>query len=266
MKQNKFYSILRQKISQWSIFIVEQLIQPEPRLKVQSLVKFYKSYLAVDNISFELYPGEIVGLLGTNGAGKSSIFKMITGFLPWHSGKILLDDIPLPPHSPEIRARRKLAYMTQEPSIFRRMSVENNLLSSIEMLYPRKDESMQQLHKLTEEFNLKLLLKQPASTLSGGERRRLELARALAIEPKVLLLDEPFAGVDLKYTQELASLITPLRERGLAILITDHNAKEILNIADRILLVHQGRLVAESASSDILHHPQAHLYFSNIYH
>lgn len=236
-----------------------------PLLSIQDLVKYYKSHLAVDHVSFELFPGEIVGLLGTNGAGKSSIFKMIAGFLDYHDGNIILGGFSLPPHSPELRARQQLAYMPQEPSIFRKMSVKNNLLSALEMLYS-KSEIQKQLDSLSTEFKLNALLHQPASTLSGGERRRLELARALAINPKVLLLDEPFAGVDLRYTQELGSLITPLKKRGLAILITDHNAKEILSLADRILLLHQGRLIAEAKSNEILDHPQAHLYFSNIYH
>jgi lipopolysaccharide export system ATP-binding protein len=238
----------------------------KPILSLKSVVKYYKSYLAVDHVSFDLVPGEIVGLLGTNGAGKSSIFKMITGFSSWVHGEIILDGKPLPPHSPEVRAKRRLAYMPQEPSIFRRMSVHDNLLSGLEMLYPKQAEAEEKLKLLSSEFKLDLLLKQPASTLSGGERRRLELARALSIEPKVLLLDEPFAGVDLRYTQELGQLILPLKERGLCILITDHNAKEILYLADRILLLHQGRLIAQAKSDEILDHPQAHLYFSNIYH
>nr|WP_246226770.1 ATP-binding cassette domain-containing protein [Entomospira culicis] len=233
---------------------------------MQSLVKYYKSYLATDNVSFDLYPGEIVGLLGTNGAGKSSIFKMIAGFLRWDAGNILLNGTALPSHSPETRARRGLAYMPQEPSIFRKMSVQDNLLAGIEMLYPKASDAHVKLEQLSTEFNLTKLLSQPASTLSGGERRRLELARALAIQPNVLLLDEPFAGVDLRYTQELGSLITPLKKKDIAILITDHNAKEILSLADRILLLHQGRLIAQAKSDEILDHPQAHLYFSNIYH
>jgi lipopolysaccharide export system ATP-binding protein len=221
-------------------------------LEVEGLVKAYKRRRVVDGVSFHVRRGEIVGLLGPNGAGKTTSFRMTVGLIRADAGRILIggrDCRRLPMFR---RARLGLGYLPQEPSIFRRMTVRENLLAVLETLSLGRAERFAEATRLMDDLELGHLADNLAETLSGGERRRLELSRALATRPSVLLLDEPFAGVDPINVQEIQELVGRLRERGIGILITDHNVRETLQSTDRAYIIHQGHILREGSADELV--------------
>lgn len=226
-------------------------------LKAEHIRKVFKHKVAVDDVSISLRQGECVGLLGPNGAGKSTSFYLIVGILGCDSGKILLDTNDIS-HTPlDVRARLGIGYLPQEASVFRKLSVRDNILAILE-LRPDLDEAgrMQELQSLLDDFSLSHLSDSLGMRLSGGERRRLEIARALAIKPKFVLLDEPFAGVDPISVKDIKELITKLTERNIGVLITDHNVRETLSICNRAYIVANGRVLAEGSADEILANQQ----------
>jgi len=222
-------------------------------LRVEGLNKFFHKKHAVRDVSFSMQSGEILGLLGPNGAGKTTTFYMVVGFYKPFSGTIYLNDIPITNLPMYKRARTGLSYLPQEASVFRKMTVEQNIYSILET---RKDlskaEKIAKCEYLLEEFGVLANRKQPAYTLSGGERRRTEIARSLAIEPKFLLLDEPFAGIDPIAVHDIKEIIRRLSKQGIGILITDHNVRDTLEITDRACIINKGVIVEEGDRDYIL--------------
>ena len=216
------------------------------RLEADSLVKRYGGRTVVGGVSFNLERGEIVALLGPNGAGKTTSFYMMVGFVRPNSGRITLGDETITSWPMYKRARRGLGYLAQEPSAFRKLSVRDNLMAILEFQKLSKAEQDKRADELLEEFGLSRLAQHRADTLSGGERRRLEIARSLTTNPDFILLDEPFTGVDPKNIREIQLLIADLRERrGLGVLLTDHSVRETLSIADRVYLMFDGKVLFE---------------------
>lgn len=222
------------------------------KLEAQGLTKNYAEKIVVNNLNIMVKPGEIVGLLGPNGAGKTTFFYMIAGLIKSDSGAILINGQDITTESVSERANRGLAYLPQEPSVFTRLTVEENLLAALEQ---RKDinekEKIQELHGLVEEFQLKSLLKTRSIKLSGGERRRVEIARALSSKPKFLLLDEPFAGIDPIVVSDLKNMLKKLKKLKLGILISDHNVRETMQICDKVLIMSEGKAVAEGLPEEV---------------
>jgi lipopolysaccharide export system ATP-binding protein len=223
-------------------------------LRAENLVKIYKKRTVVNKVSVRVEQGEIVGLLGPNGAGKTTSFYMIVGLIKPNSGKIFLDtenitDLPM-----YQRAKRGLGYLAQEASVFRKLSVEENLMAVLEMSQLSKRQQKEKMESLLEEFSLTHVRKNLGMVLSGGERRRTEIARALAVNPKFVLLDEPFAGVDPIAVEEIQTIVAQLKNKNIGILITDHNVNETLSITDRAYLMFEGKLLkagtAEELASD----------------
>ena len=222
------------------------------KLETRDLVKSYGERRVVDGVSLELNCGEIVGLLGPNGAGKTTTFHMITGFIRPEQGTINLDEHDITRMPVYKRARLGLGYLSQEPSIFRKLSVEDNVKAILEMLGVAKAEQAARVEELLAEFNVSQLKKQRGGTLSGGERRRVELARALASRPSFLLLDEPFTGIDPIVRAEIQDIVRKLRDDGLGILITDHNVRETLEITDRAYIMYDARVLLSGTSDDLV--------------
>jgi len=221
-------------------------------LEARELSKRYGERTVVDGVSLALSRGEIVGLLGPNGAGKTTTFHMITGFIRPERGTITLDGHDIT-HMPVYRrARLGLGYLSQEPSIFRKLSVEDNVKAILEMLGVSKSEQAARVDELLVKFNVTQLKKQRGGTLSGGERRRVELARALASRPAFLLLDEPFTGIDPIVRAEIQDIVRKLRDEGLGILITDHNVRETLEITDRAYIMYDARVLLSGTSDDLV--------------
>ena len=223
------------------------------QLTAADLVKRYRGRAVVDGVSLSLGAGEIVGLLGPNGAGKTTCFYMIAGLVPADSGRVALDgrDITLEPM--HVRARHGLGYLAQEPSVFRRLTVAENVLAVLETLEDLSQGQRRELcTQLLREFSIDHLRDQPAMSLSGGERRRLEIARALALEPQFILLDEPFAGVDPISVMDIQKIIGQLATDGIGILITDHNVRETLKICNRAYIISEGRVLAEGPPATLL--------------
>ncbi len=221
-------------------------------LEVHGLVKSYSGRRVVDGVHFEVAAGEIVGLLGANGAGKSTSFRITVGLTEPDAGTVSLlghDCTRLPMYK---RARLGMGYLPQDTSVFRRMNVRDNLLAVLEVMPLSRKERFAESTRLLEDLELAHLDKNMSDTLSGGERRRLELARALATRPHILLLDEPFAGVDPINVQEIQGLVRRLRERGIGILITDHNVRETLESTDRAYIIHQGQILREGTADEIV--------------
>ncbi|MEX2156084.1 MAG: LPS export ABC transporter ATP-binding protein [Gemmatimonadales bacterium] len=212
------------------------------RLEAQQLVKAYKGRRVVNNVSIDLAQGEIVGLLGPNGAGKTTTFYMITGLIRPDEGRILLDGRDITSLPMYRRARAGIGYLAQEPSVFRKLTVEENVLAILETLNINEEERQRRLETLLDELAIKHLRHQKAYQLSGGERRRLEITRALVTEPKFLLLDEPFAGVDPIAVHDIQTIVAGLRHRGIGVLITDHNVEQTLDIVDRAYIMFEGRV------------------------
>ena len=222
------------------------------KLEAQGLTKNYAEKIVVNNLNIIVKPGEIVGLLGPNGAGKTTFFYMIAGLIKSDSGAILINGQDITTESVSERANKGLAYLPQEPSVFTRLTVEENLLAALEQ---RKDinekEKIQELHGLVEEFQLKSLLKTRSIKLSGGERRRVEIARALCSKPKFLLLDEPFAGIDPIVVSDLKNMLKKMKKLKLGILISDHNVRETMQICDKVLIMSEGKAVAEGLPEEV---------------
>ncbi|HEY9053368.1 MAG TPA: LPS export ABC transporter ATP-binding protein [Rectinemataceae bacterium] len=222
-------------------------------LAVRNLEKLYGRKLAVADVSFSMSTGEVVGLLGPNGAGKTTVFYMIAGFLRPSKGGVELDGQPLNGLPMYRRARLGISYLPQEASIFRKLSVEDNILAVLETRADLDREGRKRkAAELMAEFGIEAIAKQPGYTLSGGERRRTEIARALAIEPKFLLLDEPFTGIDPIAIHEIKRIIQRLKEGGIGVLLTDHNVRDTLDITDRSYIIHLGRIIVEGDKQAIL--------------
>jgi len=231
---------------------------PDTRLLVvDKLVKAYKQRAVVDGVSIRVAAGEVVGLLGPNGAGKTTSFNMVVGIVRPDAGRVQLlgqDVTRLPMHE---RARLGIGYLTQESSVFRKLTVEQNLMAILELLDCSSAERQTRLKYLLEELDLTRLSKSYAYQLSGGEKRRLEITRALVTSPKLLLLDEPFAGIDPIAVYEVQKIIRRLKDRGLGILITDHNARETLKLVDRAYLISKGQVVYEGNAERMVNDPKA---------
>lgn len=220
-------------------------------LRTKDLVKKYRKRKVVDSVSIEVEQGEIVGLLGPNGAGKTTSFYMIVGMIRPNKGRIFLDQQEITRVPMYKRARLGIGYLAQEPSIFQRLTVEQNILAILETLKLSKQERKKRLAGLLDELNVSHLRRRKAYTLSGGERRRVEITRALVTEPKFILLDEPFAGVDPIAVEEIQGIVRSLKSRGIGVLITDHNVHETLAITDRAYLLYDG-VVRKSGTSEYL--------------
>jgi lipopolysaccharide export system ATP-binding protein len=227
------------------------------KLAAKDLVKRYGERTVVDGVSLDLSRGEIVGLLGPNGAGKTTTFHMITGFIRPESGAIYLDEHDITRMPVYKRARLGLGYLSQEPSIFRKLSVADNVKAILEMLGVPRSEQAARVDELLTKFNVDHLKKQRGGTLSGGERRRVELARALASRPSFLLLDEPFTGIDPIVRAEIQDIVRRLRDDGLGILITDHNVRETLEITDRAYIMYDAHVLLSGTSDDLVKHEKA---------
>jgi lipopolysaccharide export system ATP-binding protein len=222
-----------------------------PTLRTIDLTKSYSGRTVVRGVSIDVSSGEIVGLLGPNGAGKTTTFYMTVGLTQPDAGRVLLDEQDVTNDPMYIRARKGIGYLPQEPSIFRGLTVEQNLMAIIETLDLSRAQRRERLQSLLAELNLTPLAKSPAYTLSGGERRRAEITRALVISPRFILLDEPFAGIDPIAVTDIQKIIFHLKERGIGILITDHNVRETLRITDRAYIVHDG-VIFRSGTPDSL--------------
>ena len=222
-------------------------------LRVSSLYKAFGRKEVVRGVEFSMQVGEVLGLLGPNGAGKTTTFYMVVGFYKPTAGEVFLDDMCVTQLPMYKRARLGISYLPQEPSVFRKFTVEENIWSILET---RKDlttgEKRDRLEQLIDEFSIGRIRKQKAFTLSGGERRRTEIARSLAMEPKFLLLDEPFAGIDPIAVADIKGMIHLLAERGIGILITDHNVRDTLEITDRAIIINQGTIMTQGTKEDIL--------------
>ena len=225
-------------------------------LRAEHLVKKYSKRKVVDNISVEVNQGEIVGLLGPNGAGKTTSFYMMVGLIKPNEGRIFLDNEDITSLPMYKRAKLGIGYLAQEASVFRKLSVEENILAVLEMSKLSKSEQKEKTESLLEEFSLTHVRKNMGGVLSGGERRRTEIARALAVDPKFVLLDEPFAGVDPIAVEEIQSIVSQLKKKNIGILITDHNVNETLSITDRAYLMFEGRLLKQGSAEDLANDEQ----------
>jgi lipopolysaccharide export system ATP-binding protein len=224
-------------------------------LRTEGLVKIYGNRTVVNNVSFDVKQGEIVGLLGPNGAGKTTSFYMTTGLIVPNGGHIYLGDEEVTSYPVYKRARAGIGYLAQEASVFRKMSVEDNILSVLEMTGKPRDYQLEKLESLIKEFRLQKVRKNTGDRLSGGERRRTEIARCLAIEPKFIMLDEPFAGVDPIAVEDIQQIVWQLKYRNIGILITDHNVHETLNITDRAYLLFEGRILFKGSPDELAVNP-----------
>ena len=229
----------------------------QPLLSTDQLVKEYRKRRVVNGVSIHVRPGEIVGLLGPNGAGKTTTFSMVVGVVKPDTGAVKFQETEvtrLPMHK---RSRLGIGYLTQEPSVFRKLTVEQNILAILETCDISREERRVRLKYLLDELDLARLSKSKAYMLSGGEKRRLEITRALVTSPKLLLLDEPFSGIDPIAVYEVQKIVRRLKERGLGILITDHNVRETLKLVDRAYLIHKGEVVYEGPADQLVNDPKA---------
>jgi lipopolysaccharide export system ATP-binding protein len=222
-------------------------------LKVESLRKRYKARTVVQDISLQVSSGEVVGLLGPNGAGKTTSFYMIVGLVPLDGGHILLDGKDLGKLPIHQRAKMGISYLPQEPSIFRKLNVAENILAILELQKITPEQQQEKLEELLQELHITHLRHNPAVSLSGGERRRVEIARCLASNPRFILLDEPFAGIDPIAVIDIQKIIRFLTSRGIGVLITDHNVRETLGICDRAYIVNEGKVFASGSPQEIIH-------------
>ncbi len=226
-------------------------------LRSDRLLKIYKKRHVVNGISIEVNSGEIVGLLGPNGAGKTTTFYMITGLIRPNGGQIFMDDHDLTRLPMYKRARRGIGYLPQEPSIFRKLNVEQNIMAILETLPLSRKQRKERLEQLLEDLDVKSLAKSMAYNLSGGERRRVEIARALVTQPKFILLDEPFSGIDPITVEEIQKIIFRLKQGGLGILITDHNVRETLSVTDRAYIIFEGEILKAGNAEYLANDPEA---------
>ncbi|MDE7380891.1 MAG: LPS export ABC transporter ATP-binding protein [Muribaculaceae bacterium] len=237
-------------------FITETEIIPEKGiLRTEDLVKRYGRRTVANKVSINVKQGEIVGLLGPNGAGKTTTFYMTVGLVKPNGGKIFLDDVDITSLPMYKRAQLGIGYLPQEASVFRKMSVENNIRSVLQMTHTTKEYQKEKLESLISEFHLQKVRKSLGDQLSGGERRRTEIARCLAINPKFIMLDEPFAGVDPIAVEDIQSVVYKLKEKNIGILITDHNAPETLSITDRAYLLFEGKILFKGTSEELAVNP-----------
>ena len=233
----------------------------EGTLGVHNLGKSYRGRAVVKDVSINVRRGEAVGLLGPNGAGKTTVFYMITGLVRPDKGMIVLDGHEVTGLPMYRRARLGIGYLPQEASIFRGLNVEDNVRAVLEVTEPNRDKREAQLDELLEEFDIKRLRKAPSIALSGGERRRCEIARALAGRPSFILLDEPFAGIDPIAVGDIQDLVRHLKGRGIGVLITDHNVRETLGLTDRAYIIHSGHVLTEGSSEEIIAHPDVRRFY-----
>jgi len=227
------------------------------QLLAENLVKSYRRRRVVNQLSLVVQPGEVVGLLGPNGAGKTTTFYMITGFIKPEAGKIFLGEKEITYLPMYKRARLGVGYLAQEPSVFRRLTVEQNVMAILETTDGSKQTRKQKLEQLLNELNISHLAKNKAYTLSGGERRRVEITRALVTEPKFMLLDEPFAGIDPIAVEDIQRIVARLKAKRLGILITDHNVRETLSITDRAYIICEGEMLKSGTSDYLANDPEA---------
>jgi lipopolysaccharide export system ATP-binding protein len=230
-------------------------------LRAENLVKKYKQRTVVNNVSFHVSQGEIVGLLGPNGAGKTTSFYMIVGLIRPNEGHVYLDDVNITEDAMYRRAQKGIGYLAQEASVFRKLSVEDNIKAVLEMTKLSKEEQRDKLEQLIDEFSLHKVRKNRGDLLSGGERRRTEISRALAADPKFILLDEPFAGVDPIAVEEIQSIVARLKLRNIGILITDHNVQETLSITDRAYLLAEGKIMLTGTPQEIANNEMAKKFY-----
>ena len=235
--------------------IVAETTEGKSRLSTDNLVKKYGKRTVVNHVSIEVTQGEIVGLLGPNGAGKTTTFYMATGLIEPNEGQIFLNDMNITDYPVYKRAQNGIGYLAQEASVFRKMSVEDNIRSVLQMTEMTKEEQQDKLESLIAEFRLQKVRKNLGDQLSGGERRRTEIARCLAINPRFIMLDEPFAGVDPIAVEDIQSIVYKLKDKNIGILITDHNAQETLRITDRAYLLFEGRILFHGTSEELASNP-----------
>ena len=221
------------------------------KLRANNIVKSYKGRKVVNNVSIEVNRGEIVGLLGPNGAGKTTSFYMIVGLIKPESGIISIDNSDITSFPMYLRAQKGIGYLAQEPSVFRKLSVEDNIKAVLELTDLSKDDQINKMDTLIEEFGLQHIRKNRGDLLSGGERRRTEIARALATDPKFVILDEPFAGVDPIAVEDIQKIVSHLKKKNIGILITDHNVQETLAITDRTYLMFEGKILKSGIPEEL---------------
>lgn len=232
-----------------------------PEIRTEGLVKTYGQRNVVDGVDLHIRGGEVVGLLGPNGAGKTTTFYMVVGLVPVTAGRVWLNEVDLTHRRMHERARLGVGYLPQEASVFRKLTVEQNILAVAEAIgMPRRDRAACVRRQLAE-LHLEHVAKQKAFTLSGGERRRLEIARALVTSPKFLLLDEPFAAIDPISVAEVQKLILQLKQRGIGVVVTDHNVRETLRIVDRAYLIHQGKVLTSGTGEHLINDAQARAFY-----
>ncbi len=221
------------------------------KLRAENLSKFYGRRKVVSEVSIDVNQGEIVGLLGPNGAGKTTTFYMVVGFIRPYEGKVFLDSEEITSLPMYKRAQKGIGYLPQEPSVFRKLSVEDNIMAILEMMNLSENERLQKMESLLEEFGLTKVRKSLGDTLSGGERRRTEIARSLASDPNFILLDEPFAGIDPIAVEDIQYIVAKLKTKNIGILITDHNVQETLSITDRAYLMFEGKILRSGTAEDL---------------
>ncbi len=226
-------------------------------LRAEGLVKIYRRRRVVDGVSLYLRQGEIVGLLGPNGAGKTTTFYMIMGAVRPNGGRVFLGEREITKMPMYKRARLGISYLPQEPSVFRKLTVWQNVYAVLELRGYPKEEARRRTEEVLERMGVLHLAKQLGSQLSGGERRRVEIARALAIQPRFLLLDEPFVGIDPKTREEVQDIVRSLKELGIGLLITDHNVRETLEITDRAYIIYEGKILLEGSAERLINDPEA---------
>ena len=231
------------------------------KIRTSNLVKIYKGKRVVDGVNFEAETGEIVGLLGANGAGKTTSFYMMTGLIKPDEGNVYLDDTDITGLPMYKRARLGVGYLPQEPSVFRKLTVEENIMLVLQMTKMSKKEQKEVCERLLKEFNLEKVRDRVGQVLSGGERRRVEIARALSTNPKFILLDEPFTGVDPISINDIQELIRGLKDKGIGIIITDHNVRETLVICDRAYIMGEGKIRTSGLSKDLPNDPIAREFY-----
>jgi len=231
--------------------------EPAARLRAEGLTKSFVGRRVVDDVTIEVHAGEVVGLLGPNGAGKTTSFHMIVGLTRPDAGRVFLGDLDVTGLPMYERARRGIGYLPQEPSIFRKLTVEQNILAILETLDLTAAERTERLRQLLDELGIAKVAKSKALALSGGERRRLEITRALVISPMFMLLDEPFAGIDPIAVVDIQGIVSQLKRRGIGVLITDHNVRETLGICDRAYIVNEGTVLEEGTPTQIADSPRA---------
>lgn len=256
MDQTEVDEVISEDIPQGELLVEQERIVEEPGiLQTENLVKKYGNRTVVNHVSINVRQGEIVGLLGPNGAGKTTTFYMTTGLITPNSGKIFLDSKDITNLPVYKRAQLGIGYLAQEASVFRKMTVEDNIKSILEMTSMSADEQKEKLENLIAEFNLEKVRKNLGDRLSGGERRRTEIARCLAINPKFIMLDEPFAGVDPIAVEDIQSVVYKLKQKNIGILITDHNAPETLSITDRAYLLFEGKILFQGTGEELSANP-----------